>query len=286
MAVGSGFDAFTKHQIHRDIFGIEETKGTQYDRDTIFESQVEEHVRDIAKERGEDLFQQYVDCGAYGALLEDIAKSPSPPEMEFTVKSEICGVPLLGKPDLRYRTIQGVNVICDWKVNGSTSKHGASPTPGYSIARDIWGSNTNGKCHKKFSPVKYKDVIHDLATLDVRCDYWADQLSIYSWLLGEPVGSEEYVVRMEQIACRQVKSRDLPRAKFATHMNKISESYQHGVMARAAECWATIQSGHIFTDMPREDSDSQCDLLDGRASTPIDLHPALASCMKESTRFK
>lgn len=286
MAVGSGFDAFTKHQIHRDIFGEAATKGGQYDRDKIFENQVEDHVRDMARERAEDLFQQYVESGAYGSLLSDIVKSPYAPEMEFTVRGDVEGVPLLGKPDLRYITKEGVHIICDWKVNGSTSKTGASPFKGYSICRDTYDSTTNGNCHKTFSPVQYKDVIHDLATLEQKCDYWADQLAIYSWLLGEKVGSENFVVRMEQIACRNVKTRDLPRAKFATHMNKISNCYQQEVLARACECWSVIKSGHIFTDLSRQESDEKCELLDGKSAMPLDLHPALTSCLMENTRFK
>ena len=286
MSVGSAFDAFVKHQIHRDIFGEGATTGGQYDRVKIFENQVEEHNRDLASERGEDLFQQYIESGAYGALLADIANSPYAPEMEFTVQADVGGVPLLGKPDLRYITKDGVHVICDWKVNGSTSKTGASPFKGYSIARDVYGSNTNGKCHKAFSPITYKDVIHDSTHLETRCDYWADQLAIYSWLLGEKVGSEEFVVRMEQIACRPVKTRDLPRAKFATHMNKIGEVYQNEVLARASQCWATIKNGHIFTELTREDSDERCELLDGRSAMPVGLHPILDKYKEEETRFK
>jgi hypothetical protein len=286
MAVGSALDAFTKHQIHRDVFGEEATKGTMYERDTIFEAQVEEHVRDVARERGEDLFAQYNESGAYGALLGDIVRSPYAPEMEFTVQGEVEGVPLLGKPDLRYITKGGVHVICDWKVNGSTSKTGASPFKGYQIARDVHNSNTNGKAHKGYVAVPHKDVEVQDIYLEDKCDYWADQLAIYSWLLGEPVGSEDFVVRMEQIACRPVKTRDLPRAKFATHMNRISASYQQELLTRITTCWATIQDGHIFTDMNRKESDELCELLDGKAAMPVGLHPALASYQQEGNRFK
>ncbi len=286
MGVGSAFDGFVKHQIHRDIYGEAATKGTPYDRETIFETQVEPCVRDIARERGEDLFAQYVECGSYGALLSEIAKSPYAPEMEFTVKGEVEGVPLLGKPDLRYVTKGGVHVIADWKVNGSTSKTGASPFKGYQVARDFWGSNTNGKCHKIYKGEAYKDVeVQDL-WLEDKCDYWADQLAIYGWLLGEPIGSENFVVRMEQVACRPVKTRDLPRAKFATHMNRISEGYQQALLARIRMCWSTILSGHIFDDMSREESDELCEILDGKAATPVGLHPALTRCMGESARWK
>ena len=286
MAVGSAFDGFTKHQIHRDVFGLAATKGTMYDRETIFEAQVEEDVRDVGRERGEDLFAQYVESGAYGALIADIQASPFAPEMEFTVQADVASIPLLGKPDLRYITKQGVHVICDWKVNGSTSKYGASPFKGYQIARDIWGSNTNGKPHKGYLGDAYKDVMVQDLYLEDKCDYWADQLAVYGWLLKEEVGSENFVVRMEQIACRPVKSRDLPRAKFATHMNRISEPYQQALLARLKMCWCTILSGHIFDDLPRQESDDLCEMLDGKANTPIGLHPALVGCMTESARWK
>jgi hypothetical protein len=286
MAVGSAFDGFTKSAIHVAIYGEKATKGTPYEKDTIFEKQVEPHVRDVAMERGTDLFNQYVECGAYPALLKDIEASPFAPEMEFDVQGTVNDVPLLGKPDLRYITASGVHVICDWKVNGSTSKYGASPFKGYQIARDIWGSNTDGKPHKGYLGDAYKDVMVQDLFLEEKCDYWADQLAIYAWLLGEPVGEENFVVRMEQIACRPVKTRDLPRAKFATHMNKISDGYQQALLARVTMCWATITSGYIFSDMSRQESDEMCEILDGKAKTPIGLHPALADCMKESTRFK
>lgn len=285
MAVGSAFDAFTKSAIHSAVFGEEATKGTEYERDTIFENQVEPYVRDVARERGEDLWQQYQESGAFPALLADVLASPYAPEMEFEIQGEIEGVPLLGKPDLRYVTKGGVHVICDWKVNGSCSKTGASPFKGYQIVRD-WGSAMNGKPHKIYRGDAYKDVMVQDLYLESKCDYWADQLAIYAWLLKEPIGSENFVVRMEQVACRTVKTRDLPRAKFATHMNRVSDNYQQALLARIKMCWSTIISGHIFDHMSREESDELCEILDGKAAIPIGLHPALADCMKESVRFK
>jgi hypothetical protein len=299
MGVGSGLDAFTKHEIHRNVFGLAATQGGKYDRDGLFEEQVEEPIRDIVRPRAEDLWRQYKESGAFPALMADIALSPFAPEMEFTVEGRISGVPLLGKPDLRYITKEGVHVIADWKVNGSTSKTGASPIPGYSIARDAYNSTTHNKPYrarrpkgvvqevmeKDFRPIKFKDVVCDTAYLNDRCDYWADQLAIYSWLLGEPVGSEEYVVRMEQIACRPVKHLDLPRAKFATHMNRISTAYQERLVTRLTTVWAILESGHIFTDRSREKSDKHCELLDAQAKTPLGLFPGLDECVAPKARF-
>ena len=284
MAVGSAFDAFVKSRIHTDVHGEEATKGTPFEFTTIFESQVEAHIRDEVLERSTDLFQQYIDCGAYAELLADILKSPYAPEMEFTVRGDIEGVPLLGKPDLRYITAAGVHVICDWKVNGSTSKIGASPTQGYQRVRDAYGSRTHNKAHKKYRGEEFGDVeVNDLH-LEQFCDYWADQLAIYSWLLGERVGSEDFVVRMEQIACRPVQSRDLPRAKCATHMARIGRQHQREVMDRLHLCWNTIQSGHIFKDLTREESDSLCRILDAKAATPKQLRPNLRKYSEEAQR--
>lgn len=294
MSVGSAFDAFAKNRIHIDVYGETATEGTDFEFGTIFEAQVEPHLRDFARERGQDLFDQYVMCGAYSSLLADIMASPYAPEMEFTVQGEVDAVPLLGKPDLRYVTKDGVHIICDWKVNGSTSHIGASPFPGYQISRDAYGSNTHNKAYrqrrlktdpadkeyKDYKPLILKDVELQDTYLEDKCDYWADQLAIYSWLLGEPVGSEDFVVRMEQIACRPVTTRNLPRAKFSTHMNRIGARYQEQLVNRIHECWNTIRSGHIFTNMTREASDARCQALDARVGIPSGLHPILSGCLK------
>ena len=300
MSMGSAFDAFVKSQISIDIFGHNSTEGGQFDREKLFESQVEPHNRDIVWPRAMDLWDQYLHSGAYGSLLGDIAKSPIAPEMEFTARGEIEGVPLLGKPDLKYYTPTMLKVIGDWKVNGSMSNTGASPVQGYQICRDTYGSSTNGKSHKArrlkkdASDKVYKDYTpFDLAGTTINEwfmeDYsvdWADQLSIYSWLLGEPIGSEQYIIRMEQISCRPVKTQPLPRAKFATHMSRISKGYQESVLARVKMCWSTIESGHIFTDVSKESSDEICEQLVAKAKTPPGLHPALSECLTTSVRFK
>jgi hypothetical protein len=299
MGIGSGLDAIVKHQIHRNIHGIAATQGGQYDRERLFEEQVDPILWDDVWPRAEDLWTQYKESGAFPALMADIAASPFAPEMEFTVEGEVNGVPLLGKPDLRYITKEGVHVIADWKVNGAASKTGASPIPGYSIVRDAYGSTTHNKAYrarrpkgvvvdvleKDYRPLKVKDVEVDTAYLNDRCDYWADQLAIYSWLLGEPVGSEDYVIRMEQIACRPVKHLDYPRAKFACHMNRISRNYQEKLVTRLTTAWAIIKSGHIFTDLSREESDKRCEMLDAVAATPIGLFPELDQCQAATKGF-
>lgn len=287
MAVGSGLDAFTKSAIHTAIYGVNATKGSQFDFEKLFETQVEAHCRDEVMLRAQHLFDQYVKSGAYGALLADIVASPYAPQMEFTTAAEIQGVPISGKPDLRYITREHVHVLSDWKVNGSTSASGASPEQGYKIARNCYDPKKNGEVHKKYEALQFRDVEINARYLNEFCDYWADQLAMYAWTMGEPVGSEEFVIRMEQVACRPVKGEPLPRAKFATHMSRIEKRYQEKLMMRIHDCWNTIKSGHIFTDMSREESDARCEMLDDQAQTPkAMMHPSLAAYAGETTRFK
>ena len=300
MAMGSALDARVKSEIHTAVHGEGATKGSQFDFEKLFESQVEPHIRDTVLERSTDLWNQYVESGSYGRLLADIIASPFAPEMEFTAKGDVQGVPLLGKPDLRYITKEGLHVISDWKVNGSMSKTGASPVQGYKIALDTYDSNTHGKqfvarrtkadppnkVYKDYDPMILKGTEINKWNLEEYSPDWADQLAIYSWLLGEPIGSENYVIRMEQIACRPVKSQPLPRAKFATHMSRIGKDYQEAVLARVKMCWSTIESGHIFTDVDRERSDEICRQLIAKEKIPVGLHPALTKALKTSVRFK
>jgi hypothetical protein len=300
MAMGSALDARVKSEIHKAVHGEHVTKGTKYNFETLFESQVEPHIRDVVLERSTDLWDQYVKSGAYGALLSEIVQSPFEPEMEFTAKGDVEGVPLLGKPDLRYITKSGLHVISDWKVNGSMSKFGASPVQGYKVCYDSYGSSTNGKpfrarrlktdppdkVYKDYKPMEFRgSEINEWYLEDYSTD-WATQLAIYSWLLGEPIGREDYIIRMEQIACRPVKSQPLPRAKFATHVSRISKDFQEQVLARVKMCWATIMSGHIFTDVSRERSDEICGQLVAKAKMPPGLYPSLTRKADTSLRFK
>ncbi len=287
MAMGSAFDAFVKSAIHTAVYGEAATKGSQFDFEKLFETQVEPHIRDTVLERSRDLWEQYNESGSYGYLLADIIASPYEPQMEFTVAESVQGVPLSGKPDLRYVTASHIHVLADFKVNGSMSKTGASPVQGYKIARNNYDLKKPTETHKKYVPLDFRGLEINAGYLDEFSPDWADQLAIYSWTLGEPVGSEEFVTRMEQVACRPVLTRPLPRAKFATHMARISSRYQEQLMHRIHDCWNTLQSGHIFTDMSREDSDARCELLDQNIEMPAALmNPVLAGYANETTRFK
>lgn len=282
MAAGSSFDAFVKNRIHIDVFGVPATLGSDYDFEKIFESQVEPHCRDEARALGKYLMDIYVSSGAYGELIREILESDLAPQMEFSITGTINGVTLTGKPDLRYFTKSGVHVIGDWKVNGAVSKHGVSPVQGYKIVRP------KDVSHKKFEALDFRGLTINKHYLEDFSPDWATQLCIYAWVLGEQPGDSEFVVRMEQLACRPPGLRDPTlKVQVATHVARISDRFQMDVMRRLMEMNDALSTGHIFTDMTLQESIDNCDLLDKKADLPLGLHPAMdVALVERSPRWK
>lgn len=285
MAVGSAFDAFVKSEIHSMVFGETMTKGSQFDFQKIFESQVEEHLRDEVYEKASFLFGQYKKTGAFGNLIHEILKSEYAPEMEFEVETIVNGVPIFGFPDLRYVTRELVHVVTDFKVNGSFSQHGVSPTQGFQRALSLKKDGTvKTEVHKKYRPKQFKDIEISENCLSDFSEDWATQIAMYAWCLGEEVGKEDYVVRMEQVACRPNN-----KVKIASHVSQISSRYHLEVMRRLVEAWGFIEKGHIFTDLTFEENLEQCEIIDQRLAIPFGLHsnPAVNKYLRPpSLRFK
>lgn len=290
MAVGSGFDAFVKSEIHAAIFGDAQTVGSKFDRNALFEAQVEPHIRDDVWDRATFLFDQYKRTGAYANLLSEILKSDYAPEMEFKVSTSVNGVPIMGYPDLRYVTKELVHVICDFKINGAYSNHGVSPVQGYKVALSLKkDASIKKEVHKKYRPKQFKDIeISENCLGDFSRD-WATQLTMYAWCMGEEPGDEDYVVRMEQAACRPDNKNGGINVKWACHMSQISGRFQMEVMRRLVECWDCIQKGHIFTDLTYEENLEHCELLDMKLKTPFGIHGSAAAnkyLVERGPRFK
>jgi len=262
MAAGSAFDAYVKAALHMLYVDI---KDPQYDLDALFEEQVEPHVRDWGRKAGEHLWQRYYDSGMYERLCSEVDKSIREPRFEFSLRDDIAGIPLHGKPDLEF--FVKVPVIYDWKVNGYCGKSATSPKPLYSWCQDTWtaeeGKPTRGgaKAHPKFKAREHGGLTigsHWLEDVDKK---WADQTTIYGWMLGLEVGSEEFITGIDQLACKPGPD-GLPLVRVAQHRCRISSFWQHSLLNRLQACWNAIQSGHIFSDMTREESDARCEVLD------------------------
>lgn len=267
MSIGSAFDAYVKSALHHACFG----KGTdpKFEFDAIFTEQVEEQNRDWALKAGKFAFDAYRETNSYDELLSDLQRSQFAPQFEFRLDGVVSSVPLMGKPDCRYIHENGAHIILDWKVNGFCSKYGASPYKGFRMIRDGWVGKRSRGCnqpHKMYKPMQHHGIEIGSHYLEETCEDWADQLSIYGWMLGERVGDEDVVVCIDQLACKPNEG-SFPWVRVANHRCRISQPWQDSLKQRLVNCWKTINSGFIFDNiLSREESDERCEVLDMKAS--------------------
>lgn len=262
MSVGSAFDAFVKHELCKDFYP---ELPAEFELETLFNEQVEEDCRSFAWTAGKHCYERYRSVGAYADLCVEIGKSKELPQFEYRLQEEISGVPLQGKPDLGFPL--EVPFIHDWKVNGYCSKSPTSPRPYHMMCRDTWHADefrpTRGgdKPHKKFKPMEFGGTTIGSHWMEDVNKKWADQVTIYAWMTGIPVGSEDWIASIDQLACRPNED-GMPLIRVAQHRCRVSAFWQFNLLNRLKSCWSTIQSGHIFTHMSREESDARCETLD------------------------
>jgi len=271
MTIGSAFDAFVKCSLHGHLFGHD--GDGEYDLKALFEKQCQvPELRPWAWEAGKYAFDCYRTWGCYDELLRELQQSEDDPQFEFTLTGTVEGVPLVGKPDLWYR--KNVQVIYDWKVMGFCSRHPQSPKKFYKTCRDCWGTDrakpTRGfkgepVAHKGYEEIDHhghKIGGHFLEAVDKK---WADQIAIYGWMSGGPVGDEDTVVGLDQLSCKPSPDPEVcrfPLIRVAQHRCRISAAYQLELVERLKDCWGQVQSGHIFDDLSREESDQRCEIMD------------------------
>lgn len=265
MAVGSAFDAYVKSLLHYKLFG-NYGDNNQYEKDALFEAQVEPQNRDFARVAGDHVFKCYSYSGALSDMMFELGKAAGPPRFEFDIKgfihSEIGAIPLLGKPDIFFINQYGARVIWDWKVNGYCGKSAVSPTKGYIICRDSW-STLERKASRNVNLPHKSAVVEDHLGIKINTSMymedcnseWADQLSIYAWLLGEEIGSEQLIVGIDQIVSTGKQEKREPFLRIASHRTKVSSDYQFTLQDRLNYAWSCILSGHIFTELTKEEND-------------------------------
>lgn len=265
-SIGSSFDAYAKSWLHERLFGV--GADPKYSFEALFETQVEEHNRDWARGEGKYVFDCYEISGRLQALLDLLEKAKEPPRFEFDVKAEIRGVPFLGKPDCQFVTEHGVHVIQDFKVNGYCAKNTVSPNKGYMLCVDGYvdkkQSRSHNTAHKQFKPVDFCGLTIDSGYLEDCSTGWADQLSLYAWGLGEKIGDSKVVLAIDQIVCKP-RPDTRPLLRVASFRARVRESYQQFLAKRLETCWEVINSGHIFRDYTREESDIRCEMLEKQA---------------------
>ena len=259
MSVGSAFDAYVKNYLHTRLFGRTDP---EFEIDTLLKVQVEEHNQEWAFKAGKRVFDQYKYSGALASIMRELQLSDGEPRFEFRLEREVDGIPFLGYPDLYFKLPSGRAVIYDFKVNGYCNLNNTSPKKGYKICRDGWdhskyeGSRTHNKQHKDYFGQNVDGIevsmTHKFEDVD---QSWSNQLCIYGWLLGEMVGGQ-FIVGIEQICGPALKMR------MASHRAFVSKDYQRDLMAKAKLVWECVASGHVFYEIPREESDAKCIELD------------------------
>jgi hypothetical protein len=184
----------------------------------------------------------------------------------------------LGKPDCRF-VLPGVKVVHDFKVNGYCSASATSPNKGYMMCmdgyRDEKQSKSHGTTHKQFKPVSLVGLTIDEGYLEDCSTSWADQLSLYGWALGEKIGDEKVVLSIDQIVAKP-RPEGRPLLRIASYRARVRRSYQMFLLKRLQTAWEVINSGWIFRNLAREESDIRCKLLDDQSvalqsdGTPLD----------------
>lgn len=269
MAVGSSFDAYTKSYLHHCLYG-NYGEGDAYKFETIFEKQVEPHGRALALVDGKVVFDAYKRSGALADLMLELQTSINKPRFEFEIKgfvqTKIGTVPMLGRPDIFFINGEGARVIPDWKVNGFYSGSDTSPKKGYVKIRDAWDSKVdkpsrgNHMPYKDSYPTKYKGILCNTVMNFEEVDTdWADQITIYGWLLGEEVGSTNLIAGIEQIVGRP------PKLRIASHRAVTSAVYQYNLLDRVERAWRCITSGHFFEELTLEESQQRCQDIEDQA---------------------
>jgi hypothetical protein len=265
-AVGSAFDARVKSELHTMLYGA--NSDPKYTYEALFEAQVEPQNRDTSGEDGDYVFKCYKECGAYDELAELIRQSPTPPQFEFELRGLIDGVPFLGKPDLKFQLPSTVTVVHDWKVNGYFGKGNTSPCKGYRKCldgfKDSKPNKSNGQPHKQFVPMDFKGLTIDTGYMEDCSTEWADQLSLYGWLLGEKIGDENVVLSVDQCVAKFHEPK--PLLRFSNYRARVRKSYQEFLRKRLKDCWETILSGHILRNLSKEDSEARIKLISQQAS--------------------
>lgn len=245
MAIGSAFDARVKAFLYLVVYGKEKAETDGYGCRWLFEQQVAKEHWDWAWEHSEKVWRGYKELMIPGLLKE--LEGAVAVNFEFTLNDVIDGVPLLGKPDMFF-VKDGITIIYDWKVNGYCAKRLKSPAKGYVLLRELGQID---KVHKLCTVVDGVNVELAMEEVDKT---WADQLSVYAWLLGEPVGSDTWVGGIDQICGGG-------RMRFAKHRARVSSEWQKQFFAVAKDLWTRIQSGWIFADLSFEDNIKQQELL-------------------------
>jgi hypothetical protein len=274
--VGSAFDARVKAVMYEYSYGAN-YKPEQFSYEALFEKQVEQHNRDFCGPAGDYVFACYELSGFLDRLKALADRAVEPPQYEFRIEREVGGVPLLGLPDGHFilpiedSQRETLDVIADFKVNGFCSRSSVSPNQGYILCMDGYSadkqSRSHGTTHAKAEVKDYKG-IQIGGWMEDFSEQWANQLSGYGWCLGAEVGDENVVTLIHQCVAKPMKV-GRPLLRFAEFAGPVRKPYQDFLLQRYQKCWNAIETGHIFQDLTRDESDEQFNIINSQATKTV-----------------
>ncbi|MEN6367638.1 MAG: hypothetical protein ABFC88_12560 [Thermoguttaceae bacterium] len=289
MSVGSSFDAYVKADLHAALFGA--GANPKFAFQAIFEDQVEPQCRDFALTAGKVVYDAYKVAGAYDALLAELQKSVEPPRFEFKIDGTIGGAPFTGKPDCRFVLDLGegrIHCIYDWKVHGYCGKYNTSPSKGYMVCLDGFTaakpSKSHGKEHSAYLAFNFRGMTINSGYMEFCSNEYADQLSLYGWLLGEKVGDENVVCGIEEMCAKYMGEGEAPTLRYARHRGRVKSDYQVALEVRVRKCWDAIQSGVIFPGLSPEDNKARFEVLDQAYAASLSDGTELGGWFQEVTK--
>jgi hypothetical protein len=109
---------------------------------------------------------------------------------------------------------------------------------------------------------------------------WATQLATYAWLCGAEVGSD-FIVALDQIVAKPGIP-DKPKLRIAEHRCMIGKEFQLNTLKRYKDLREIIESGYIFRDLPRGESDARCAVLDTQFAAYEGVDDTLSELMGRS----
>ena len=271
MMFGSAFDGYVKNYMVSKLY---DDMPEEYALPRIIHDQCERQFWDKKHPHykaefdafiwGAELLEQYKISGALGDLMAMLRNAAALPKFEFTVTDKIVHKEfgecvILGKPDVYFETKEGAHIIFDFKCNSIMAKSNTSPKKAFAKCSDGWvggkQSRDNGSQHRDAILMYEHGVLcnfaHKFQDIDAT---WCDQTTAYSWLMGSPVGGS-IVVGIHQLVGQKTEPSELLKIRVAQHYYPVDADYQFDLLKKYCVMWEAVQSGHIFMDMSREDSD-------------------------------
>lgn len=248
MALGSAFDYIVKKYL-TDALQARLLNPSA----ALPDAQIEPQNLPDAMTIGQSIFDFYQRSGALASTVLMIVDKA---RFEFSVTGNIAGaagsVPLNGRPDAYFYSGPdgGVPVVLDWKVNSWV--RGVSPKAGYVESFGFDGARGQ---HKRATPAFHAGVLINLNGPDGAIE-WCDQLCVYGWLLGVPVGTP-FIGAIDQL----VGPANEPRC--AKHRFLIGRDYQLRLHERYVNVWKRVTGVEpLFSDCDSARCAERCAALD------------------------